>query len=201
MTLNLHWNGNNIYRIPNGVYLYVCMYICVGLGIGKNVLCCVLSRELCGIKNIVCYNYSSVDCYNRLEPYICEPELILSDPAGIPYMESDTQPPVTMAASEDDEVYSSLEDQYAVAMDTKNVMHKVERTPSNKPSQERHDNRSPELVTMGDNLVNDLVEASMTDSTLQATPTSQEGVVSSSSSAVMNTLSNLWTSAWGSWQS
>ena len=116
-------------------------------------------------------------------------------------MESDTQPPVTMAASEEDDVYSSSEDQYAVAMDTKNVMHKVEKSPSNKQSQERLNNRSPELLTRGENLLDDLVEASMTDANLQATPTSQEGVVNSSSSAVMNTLSNLWTSAWGSWQS
>ena len=136
-----------------------------------------------------------------MEPYICEPELILPDPTGVPYMESDTQPPVTVAASEEDEVYNSLEDQCAVAMDTKNVVHKIERTPSNKPSQEHHNNRSPELLTVGDNLVDDLVEASMTDSTLQAMPRSQEGVASSSSSAVVNTLSNLWTSAWGSWQS
>lgn len=137
----------------------------------------------------------------RLEPYICEPQLILSDPAGLPYMESDTQPPVTMAASEEDDVYSSSEEQYAVAMDTKNVMHKIEKSPSNKQSQERLNNRSPELLTRGENLLDDLVEASMTDANLQATPTSQEGVVNSSSSAVMNTLSNLWTSAWGSWQS
>ena len=140
-----------------------------------------------------------------MEPYICEPELILPDPAGIPYMESDTQPPATVAASEDDEVYSSLDEQYGVAMATNNVEHQLEKMSSNtKASSEVNDNPdgSPELVTTGDNVVEDLIKASMNDTTSQATPTHQEGVVgSSSSNVVMNTLSNLWTSAWGSWQS
>lgn len=140
-----------------------------------------------------------------MSPYICDPELILPDPAGIPYMESDTQPPVTVTTSEDDEVYSSLEEQYGVPVATKNVVHQLEKTPSNKlppkDARDSTDHGSPELVTTGDNLVDDLIEASTSDTTLQATPTSQEGVAgSSSSNVVINTLSNLWTSAWGSWQ-
>ena len=141
---------------------------------------------------------------HRLEPYICDPELMLPDPAGVPYMESDTQPPVTVTASEEDEVYSSLEEHYGVAMATKNVVHQLENTLTNKQSlqYDSPDHGSPELVTMGDNFVDDLIEASINDTTLQATPTSQEGVVTSTSSnMVLNTLSNLWTSAWGSWQS
>ena len=139
-----------------------------------------------------------------MEPYVCDPELILPDPVGIPYMESDTQPPVTVTASEEDEVYSSLEDHYGVAMATKNTAHQLENTPTNKQliHDDSPDHGSPELVAMGDNLVDDLIEASINDATLQATSTSQEGVVTSNSSnMVLNTLSNLWTSAWGSWQS
>lgn len=139
---------------------------------------------------------------HRLEPYECDPELLLPDPTGIPYMESDTQPPVTVAASEDDEVYSSLEEQYSVTMAAKNVVHQSENVPINKPSQDATDGH-PELITTGEKFVNDLIEESINDTTLQATPTSQEAVVTSSSSnnMVINTLSNLWTSAWGSWQS
>lgn len=134
--------------------------------------------------------------HHRLEPYICDPELMLPDPAGIPYMESDTQPPMNITASEDDEVYSSLEEQYGVAK-AKNVVHQLEKKI---PNNIEHD--GPELLSTGENLVDDLIEASMTDTTLQATANSQEGVVgSSSSNVVINTLSNLWTSAWGSWQS
>ena len=141
---------------------------------------------------------------NRLEPYVCDPELMLPDPAGVPYMESDTQPPVTMAASEEDEVYSSLEEHYGVAMATKNVVHQLENTPTNKQSlqDDSPDHGSPELVTMDDDLIHDLIEASINDTPLQGTPISQEGVATSNSSnMVLNTLSNLWTSAWGSWQS
>lgn len=140
---------------------------------------------------------------HRLEPYVCDPELMLPDPGGVPYMESDTQPPVTMTASEEDEVYSSLEEHYGVTMATKNVAHQLENTPTNKQLQDDSpDHGSPELVTVGDNLIDDLIEESISDTTLQATPTSQEGVVTTSNSnMVLNTLSNLWTSAWGSWQS
>ena len=139
-----------------------------------------------------------------MEPYVCDPELILPDPAGIPYMESDTQPPITVTASEEDEVYSSLEEHYGVTMATKNLVRQSENTPTNKQSlqDDSPDHGFPELVTTGDSLVDDLIEASTNDTTLQATPTSQEGVVTSNSSnMVLNTLSNLWTSAWGSWQS
>ena len=128
--------------------------------------------------------------------------MILADPAGITYMEYDTQPPVTVAASEDDE-YSSLEEHYAVAMATKNVVHQLEKTHTTKSlsCNDSTDHGSPELIATGGNLVDDLTDASTNDATLQATATSQEGVVTSNSSnMVLNTLSNLWTSAWGSWQ-
>ena len=141
---------------------------------------------------------------SRLESYVCDPELMLPDPAGIHYMESDTQPPVTVTASEEDEVYSSLEEHYGVTMATKNVVHQLEKTPTTKSSQgdDNPDYDCPQPVAKGDNVVDDLIEASTNDATLQATPTYQEGVATSSSSnMVLNTLSNLWTSAWGSWQS
>lgn len=136
-----------------------------------------------------------------MEPYICEPDLILADPTGVQYMESDTQPPVTVTASVEDEVYSSLEEQYSVTMATKDV-HQLENIPADNVLSKNKVDESPKLVSSGDNLVDDLIEASLNDTTLQATPTSQEGVAASSSSnAVLNTLSSLWTSAWGSWQS
>ena len=120
-------------------------------------------------------------------------------------MESDTQPPVTVAASEEDEDYSSLEGDYGVgvAMANKNVAHQLEKTHTIKSSSrdDTTDHGSPELVATGDTFVDDLVDASTNDATLQATPTFQEGMVTSNSSnMVLNTLSSLWTSAWGSWQ-
>ena len=142
----------------SGVDLYVCT-IEVFRDHGQSILIFEISM----LQSIIQPNYSLTHfiyilheptCHYRLEPYVCDSTLILPDPAGVPYMESDTQPPVTVTASEEDEVYNSHQ------------------------------------------------EASVSDTTLQkTTPTSQEGVASSNSSnVVLNALSSLWTSAWGSWQ-
>jgi len=190
----------------SGVDLYVCT-IEVFRDHGQSILIFEISM----LQSIIQPNYSLTHfiyilheptCHYRLEPYVCDSTLILPDPAGVPYMESDTQPPVTVTASEEDEVYSSHQEQYGSTMATKDVVHQLENIPTNKPSEIESTDGSPELVTPADNLVDDLIEASVSDTTLQkTTPTSQEGVASSNSSnVVLNALSSLWTSAWGSWQ-
>lgn len=109
-------------------------------------------------------------------------------------MESDTQPPATVTASTE-EVYSSTEEHYT--HQTSNVS---QYDPTQKPSSSSyHDHTitSQELINASES-VNDLPDGPVGNKTLHTTPTSQEGVAASSS--MLNTISNLWTSAWGSWQ-
>ncbi|XP_065883313.1 beclin 1-associated autophagy-related key regulator-like isoform X2 [Dysidea avara] len=130
----------------------------------------------------------------RSDPYTCDPDLMLHDPGGVAYMESDTQPPATVTASTEGDVFSSTEEQYT---GTTHVQHNQPNfnsqndQPSTSPTQD-HTNKSSQLITISKN---DLTDGSVSNKTLQATP---EGVAASSS--MLNTISNLWTSAWGSWQ-
>ena len=128
----------------------------------------------------------------RSGPYTCDPDLILHDPDGVAYMESDTQPPATVTAStEGEEVFSSTEEQYTRTTHNDSI-YPTQIPPSS--SSQDHIIKSSETITTA----NDVTDGSITNKTLQSTPTSQESLAASSS--MLNTISNLWTSAWGSWQ-
>jgi len=121
----------------------------------------------------------------RSDPYTCDPDLILHDPGGVAYMESDTQPPTTVTASTEGEVFSSTEEQY-----TGTHVHNSVTSSSSRD----HIIKSSHSIATSEN-ANDQTDSSATNKSLQTTP---EGVAASSS--MLNTISNLWTSAWGSWQ-
>jgi len=106
-------------------------------------------------------------------------------------MESDTLPPATVTASAEGEVFSSTEEQYTGT--THNGSNYPTQKPSSSSSQD-HIIKSSEAITTA----NDITDGSVSNKTLQSTPASQEGLAASSS--MLNTISNLWTSAWGSWQ-